>query len=342
MKKRLGGNYRSGDAYFAFSTPSKDHFCESVTITVGMWHTVCLTTENLSTKLKVFVDNTLVANVEDYNQEHKFGKGNIFLFGMLGDQDDGSAEFEISDFNIWKEPKSKDFIEKWTNCDIASEGNFIKWSSNLFQLSNVYNREIPKDEICLQSKTKIVGSTKKRNIDDTIKWCKTLGGEIAVATDKQKLDHMINVMNDLNDEGCWSDEEDGFFTGYSDRKTEGEWLDLVKNEKMKFEFWADDEPDNDQKVDQDCAIYVFKEGKFRDRWCSQLACPLCELPWPATYQLNGIDFATNSKIDTHYVMKNESMYQGYIQSDLIKVDGKWIIREQVHSEMKIGLGKILN
>ena len=125
MKKQLGDKYRSGDAYFAFSTPEKDNFCKSVTIAVGIWHTVCITTENLSTKLKVFVDNTLVAFVEDFNnQEHKFGNGNIFLFG-LGD-DDGSAEFGIADFNIWKEPKSTDFIEKWTNCDFASEGNYIK------------------------------------------------------------------------------------------------------------------------------------------------------------------------------------------------------------------------
>ena len=166
------------------------------------------------------------------------------------------------------------------------------------------------------------------DLKETIRFCKKLGGNVAVAKDKASQDRMIAAVNDFPE--C----KGQFFAGYSDRDQEGNWTDINTGESMTWEYWAQGEPDNFAKVDQDCAVHYPSEEKLKDSSCKIPFCPICELELPKKFQMTG-----RQPFDTHFVMKNLSFFQGYMFNKIVKRDEAW---ESVHIENETNvLGKWL-
>ena len=112
------------------------------------------------------------------------------------------------------------------------------------------------------------------NFNDTINFCESsLGGKIAVATDKNTLENMKKVFRNAGKDTCASH----FFTGSTDREVEGHFVNVHTGEAMKEVDWEKGEPNN-WGTGEDCSTYDVDRGTVNDISCDiECTCPFMPL-----------------------------------------------------------------
>ena len=199
------------------------------TLGLGLWQSICMTAA-LEKSIKVYLDSALVVDISEYKGLLFNSSRNIAFLGG-GDMDTTTTKknLKITGVNMWNGTKSGEFIERWSKCKISKDDGSFKLQQTIARIDNVIEITDEDQSQCFQTLEKsIVGSSVKRNLDDTIEMCTILGGNIAVATDKTVLSDMLEVSNNLGT--C----KDGFFIGFSDREEEGDWVDVVHGNNMTF------------------------------------------------------------------------------------------------------------
>ena len=310
MKEMLGNDYRKGNVYGTlFYVPDNigDHFFEIWT--PGVWHSFCTTASKSRGFMNLYIDGKQEIGIDNYTG---FLMNSIHNIILLHDELDVKIKSDITDVNIWKGVKDESFLQKWSVCESDEEGDYLKWSTSEMKLINVevlVNNEILK----CKSENKLIVSPYILNLEETIDFCRKIGGKVAVAKDRSSLEEMIHAVKDYPE--C----QGQFLAGYSDRDQEGNWTDINTGEPMTWEHWDQGEPDNFAKMDQDCAGYEPEPvEKIKDSSCRNQLCPICELELPKKYQMNG-----PTQFDTHYVMRNLSYFQGYMLNNIVKMDDSW-------------------
>ena len=76
-----------------------------------------------------------------------------------------------------------------------------------------------------------------RDYEATLQFCENIGAEIAVAT----TDSVYALMYDVSTDVCPSKP---FYLGYTDRRTEGTFLDSVSGAPLTLKNWREGEPNN--------------------------------------------------------------------------------------------------
>ena len=101
-------------------------------------------------------------------------------------------EVKITEVTIWNETKTQAFVDLWSKCENEEKEANMKLLKTVSNNNNIMNITEEDRGQCKQMANKfITGSTAKKNLDDTIKYCSKLGGTIAVATDQEVLGEMI-------------------------------------------------------------------------------------------------------------------------------------------------------
>ena len=272
--------------------------------------------------MKVYIDGKLVLTDENYSGFISQAKESIKF-----KDETMKLNYKVTDFNIWNDTKSENFLKSFSTCQTVEEGNILKWSSTNF---DQYQTE--EDNICSNMEAiEVLAFEGQIDFDKTTKFCSKLGGKMAVARNETMLMKMKSSVKAI--ESC-----DEFYIGYSDRAHEGNWVDVNDKSPMMFKNWAEDEPDNFAVVDQDCAISL-DGSKFKDTWCSKENCPICEIYTPKIFQINDGDEKPlvadkfekynemcELKIDTHYTMVNQSYFIGFMFTYITKSTERWEIR----------------
>ena len=97
-----------------------------------------------------------------------------------------------------------------------------------------------REEVCRERKVKgIRVSVVKRNFVDSLNFASFLGGEMAVATSNRTMQEMAKSFANQS-ELCAG----GFFTGYSDREEEGNFVNINIGEELVWNIWEPGEPNN--------------------------------------------------------------------------------------------------
>ena len=98
---------------------------------------------------------------------------------------------------------------------------------------------------CYQEEpTSFVSFSPPRGYDETLTFCENIGAVIAVASTSPVLEEMYQA----NREVCPSTP---FYLGYTDRRTEGTFLDSVSGSELTWHHWREGEP-NDWGGGEDC------------------------------------------------------------------------------------------
>ena len=320
MKSELGNKYRIANVYGHLFDSYGNHGDKYFDIwTMGVWNSFCITGNNGEQSLKVYVNGKIVVEDKDYSGFLRQASSNVDLMKNYHTFLDGEIKSEITDVNIWNQEKPQSFIQSWSNCDKVEEGNIVKWSKSEFMLSNVLEEDLPHTDVDVcKDHTQYIVSEYKRDFDETVKFCSIIGGKMAVASNETILHKMKSSVANFSE--C----SNTFFVGFTDMDQEGSWKDVNTGKPMTFEYWAEGEPDNFARFDQDCAVYGSAGmTKFKDKSCPGLYCPVCEVKMPVKYQLHG-DVQTH--IDRHYVMKNLTAFMGYMSTIIVLNNGVWEMR----------------
>ena len=117
-----------------------------------------------------------------------------------------------------------------------------------------------------------------------------------------------------------------FFSGYSDSKEEGVWLDVNEKKNLTFVEWAWNNPNNGGGFyDQDCLTIDINTNQTNDWTCLEILCPICQVPKKTSYHLQGI--CENSYIDRFFVLQSDRYLLGYMQTKMFWADenNRWEI-----------------
>ena len=314
MKKQMGNKYRHGKVY-GFLVIEDEMPIYFDVWTLEEWHSVCMTVG--SNGLHLYIDNVLTVNMNQYR--NNLTQGNVQLFKSLSNSHH-MVNTEVTDLNVWNDAKSSDFIRKWSECsNYMEQGNLVNWSSEHIKTQLEFYEE-SLDNICKKEHL-TVAFPGKLNFNRTIDNCHRIGAQMAVASDEKALEVMVSAVENLD--VC---KQEGFFVGYSDREDEGVWVNVHDGSHMNFSKWADGQPNNFNKIEEDCAVYSLHEQKMRDKFCYSLYCPLCEMKTRKTFELDRVCLDSLMNIDTHYVMINSSLFIGLMYSKLIKNQQLWELR----------------
>ena len=230
----------------------------------------------------------------------------------------------FTDLNVWNTSLSERNISDWMHCNTRAVGNVLDWHHVQLNITDLHKGKVRKDEVCLSRGSKefneFFAFEPKRGFDDTVQFCKNVGGRMAVAVNSETAALMNQTFLSLCSSG-------GFYSGYTDRETEGHWVDVNEKKKMTREDWEEGEPNN-WGGNQDCAAIgtAVSPHHSDDVECFLEYCPICQVqdfrksPY---FVMRGI--CKEHPMDRFYILKSSTELLGLIQNRIIysESENRW-------------------
>ena len=91
---------------------------------------------------------------------------------------------------------------------------------------------------------------------------------------------MISANHTVGQDKCGA----AFYSGYSDREEEGQFVNINTDEEMGWTNWGEGQPDN-LVIEEDCSEYRIGDGKNYDVSCTLNYCPNCRVKKLTKFQL---------------------------------------------------------
>ena len=282
----------------------------------GVWNSVCVVASRSRGVMEVRLNGDLVARSDKYEGFHH-RDSNI----MLMNPSHGS----ITDLQIWGRSLSSKEQEDWALCRRRLPGDLLDWEEAKLQVTSMNISELrERNETCFRKREDVyLGFSSKKNFDDMKKFCRDIGGNIAVGKDQKTLEEIREAFD------CESS-VDWFYSGLTDLDDDRRWEeDGTGEEVVVGGQWAPGQP-QDGRPKYDCAVYNTSTGLLASSLCSQLSCPVCHLPTShhAVFVLRGV--CLNSSVDSHFVMKSSREFLGYIGTKMVysQARERWEILER--------------
>ena len=215
----------------------------------------------------------------------------------------------VTDINVWSHSLTDMELSAWSNCNMHDGGDIINWDNLQLNLDSI---EDDKKNYCVDETTKVmaVHNMKGLNFEETKIFCRKIGGVMAVASDPQKFDQITK--------GSTQGGLQHFFLGYTDKDTEGIWVDTNTKKQLSYNFWRKGSPSNNSE--KNCAVFEKGSGVF-DADCSDAhlkLTPVCEISnYPTKFRLRGgcAEFDEGSfLLDEDYLMVSGTLFQGFKQT----------------------------
>ena len=99
----------------------------------------------------------------------------------------------MTDLQVWSRVLTDLQLEDWRSCAADSRGNIIDWSNAVLESQGLDIIELNKKEVCSTREEKVETQSFgiKRSFQNTTKFCKNFGGEMAVARDEETFKAML-------------------------------------------------------------------------------------------------------------------------------------------------------
>ena len=151
---------------------------------------------------------------------------------------------KMTDVNVWSRVLTDDEIHHWEECksDQTGGGDIVNWETARFNITAGISQTVEDKEkyICFHKTSgKIYKTIKsKENFDGTVKYCNTIGADVATAEDANSLKEMEESFK----KSCTS--SDQFYTGFTDRAENRRWQNYNTEQDLSFTNWAEGFPKN--------------------------------------------------------------------------------------------------
>ena len=289
----------------------------------GEWNSACVVVASgpLS-RFRVIINGETALEISNYTGLYsRLGGGkNLVLMNDGGYWGGEPMHGAVTDVNVWPRDLSEAELEDWAQCRETAPGRMVAWQEARLELKLLRVENINISLVCgPREQTSFFTAFNARiNFQETIEFCGKIGGKIAVARDKETLSLMIQSFNETCDPAGL------FYTGHTDRETEGRWEEATTGNLLDWDIWAPEYPK--QWTIWDCSYYSFNSQSFKDRTCTHLRCPICEVQSKLpNLMLRGV--CLQSKVDRHFKMKTSQHFVGFIQTNMIFSDklNRWEI-----------------
>ena len=169
-----------------------------------------------------------VSTSDKYDGNHQESAGNIILMS-----NGGLSRGAVTDVNLWKRILTAEEIRDWQFCRTKPGEISINWDTAELHVNLMEISDVDKTETCLKkpAEKNYVAFTVGRTLDESVIFCKGLGGELAVIRDEESAREIGEVCPTLTH----------ILTGFR-REEGGQWTDVVKGEKLRWTNWASGNP----------------------------------------------------------------------------------------------------
>ncbi|XP_066980309.1 uncharacterized protein [Macrobrachium rosenbergii] len=199
----------------------------------------------------------------------------VYIIGQKQDelgrgfQRDKSYSGEITQLNFWSTELNKITIQKMADCTQHEEGAALSWTHQSWKISgDVTWVTYKQNEICNQSKRRIVIFPDQFTLAGAMHICQVFGGTVAVPKNDEENAWIFNSSKHYA-QSCSGDIGAYYlWLGAEDQQEEGVWRYLQRNETLPWQGrWRGDGP-NGGKM-KNCMVMLF--GNFPGYW-SDIAC----------------------------------------------------------------------
>ena len=107
----------------------------------------------------------------------------------------GSMFGKMTDVNIWNYSMTVEEMKFWTNCSNDSGGgNVVNWETAEWTTWDLEEENIDKSEICQVKRPGLTIFPQRRTFKDSQELCQRLGGRMAVADSKKRVQEMMKLL----------------------------------------------------------------------------------------------------------------------------------------------------
>ena len=272
-----------------------------------VWNSVCISAEQ--NNLNITINEEMVFNQTDYKENHRKVNGTNLV--LMNDREERPMQGMVTDLHVWKKVLTRTEISDWSSCRSSELGDVVSWNSAELNITDLNSEEMDRATICPTNKSleeTFIAFDMRQTFDETVRFCKDLGGEIAVSVDQETL----AIMTEVHNATC-SDGQGYFYGGYSDQEEEGHWVSAVTGTAVNWDDWDEKQPTN--YTNYDCVEISSGYDKLLAFHCSVPYCPICQVWEMKTFQLRGV--CLESQVDKYFLMVNSTYFSGYTRSDLV-------------------------
>ena len=168
------------------------------------WNTFCSTYNSDTKKFSMYTNKKLVFEYENVEFVRKPAQDNVVLLNAFSFAvNDYIYPFDgaITDLQIWSRIFEEGEIQNWSECMGMESGDFFQWENAEFKfIGDIETIEVEESSICSRKTTeRFLAFPEKLNFVDSVKFCKKVGGEIAVANDFETVEKMQNALSSFRD-----------------------------------------------------------------------------------------------------------------------------------------------
>ena len=288
-----------------------------------MWNAFCVVGDAANKTLLITINGISVFEADFYEGRHKLKPGNVNLLNAFTYKvQDYIYPFRgsITDVNIWSRSLDPDEVVAWSRCRSNLRGNLVDWNTaSMTTIGDIETDHIDPEETCDFSKEdQFLAFEQNLNFPGMIKFCESLGGEVAVADDLEELKEMKQSLQSLLDTGSCNSVVYGGF--------------INKNDNFRNPFtevaltWTTVE----YKVNYNSCVTIdmnkdfeAEKASFKGENCVFESCPICYFQrWPSELQIKGIPSSCN--LDSFFYLPTATSLVGqhgesnifYSESDL--------------------------
>ena len=201
----------------------------------------------------------------------------------------------------------------------------VNWETAEWTMYGLEVEEIPNEEFCHSGNELRVFASPKRDFETSVNFCKRLGGNLAVADNFNNADAMMNLFVEKGPNCTFT------WTGYSDIKEEGKYVNVLTGEDLSWKNWLDGEP-NGEKEENCAVIPLFNNPKRKivDYDCTDNLCTICRFTETKMTKLKLRGACPEEELDINFqllnIMKNERYLirsKGWKTAELVWNEKKW-------------------
>ena len=156
----------------------------------GVWNSICMTYDGEKQEMKININEKNVLESNSYTIKYQGGH-NIVLMNDGAFWGGSPMHGKVTDVNVWRRVLTDKEIHHWEECKSSEGGDLINWETARFNLTAGITESVEDKEkyICFHKTSgKIYKTIKsKETFDGGIKYCNTIGAEVATADDASSL-----------------------------------------------------------------------------------------------------------------------------------------------------------
>ena len=156
----------------------------------GVWNSVCLTYDGTKQTLKININEKNVFVSNSYTIKYR-GNYNLVLMNDGAFWGGSPMHGKMTDVNVWRRVLTDKEIHHWEECKSSEGGDLVNWETARFNLTAGISQTVEDKEkyICFHKTSGKIYKTIKseENFDGGVKYCNTIGGDVATADDTTSL-----------------------------------------------------------------------------------------------------------------------------------------------------------